>query len=747
MIKKIIFSTMLLFLMASTAYAYTDVASTRSDYEAIHRLSDMGIISGYNDGTFRPDSTITRAEFSSLMVNALGKSTEAKSMGNTLFFGDVPSSLWSAPYVNYVSSKGIVTGYPDGNFQPNKTVSFAESLTILLRVLDYKEDTVGYYWPDNYVDAGRSLGISDGLYYQNDQPITRGSAAVMIDRSIFTDICKKEDSLILENAGYKIIRDVVVLSSGREVKLSDSNTYTSKMSLDVKTGTFADYAVLDKNSRLVAVKSTGTGADVSRYSLSVYVNAVTDNTVSYLSNGVYGSYRLDSNFIIYNDGQKQTFAQAKSAVTAGCDLTFYGENEGVWDFAVVTADGVAPVIASHNYAESSATLEGTIINHLGLTVYRDGKSATLSDIAVNDVVYYNTLSNVMDCYSKKVTGIYYEALPSKSAVEKVTIGGKSYEIGSDSAAHMLGANASSFDIGDRVTLLLGKNDKAVFAVELEGTTIDEYGVVLSSGTRLSEDGETEIYAEIFSTSGEAREIITKTDYKNLIGSLVKIDYTNEKATLTECGTNSSYVGTLDTKNRTLNGKDILKSAVVIQRVGYNKGSSAQCVKLDLGTMTAKTVSAKQLLGVVVSGSFGDVMVLYVENVESTASFGIVTKAEDRKYTIYSNGTEKTYNTSFSVANLGRNTPVLFNLTGSDSDILQKLYKTASGRVEACDGSRIKIGTKVYDIAPDVQVIDISDNDAVSVGIDRITDGVYKSASIYSDTSQSSGGLIRIITVE
>ncbi len=737
--------------------AYTDVASDRADYEAIHRLGDLGIVSGYDDGSFLPQNTITRAEFARLVVSALGKDTEARSMGYNAAFGDVESGLWSAPYINYVTAQGIVSGYADGYFRPEQTISFAESLTILLRVIDYKEDTVGYYWPDNYVDAARTLGISDGLYYENGTAITRGDAAIMIDRMIFTDLCGREDNILLENAGYKVVRDAVVLSGGREVKLSDSNTYTSKMTIEASSGQFADYAVLDKSSNLVALKTTGKGANTSKYSMSVYVNSVADSTVSYVSNGKTGSYRCDSGFTVYNNGVKQTFSQAKASLGAGCDLTFYGERDGVWDFAVISEEELTPVLATHSYADNSNNLEGIAINTAGLTVYRDGKMAALSDIAVNDVVYYNTKSNVMDVYSKKATGIYYEAKPSKSAVEIVTVGGKDYEIGTGGAAAMLGANPNSFEIGDRVTLLLGKNDKAVFAVELSGAGTADYGVVLSTGEQVAQsginEGSTEIYADIFMTDGETHRIATATDYDHMIGSMVRVDYENTKAKLTKSGTTSGYVGTLDTKNRTLNGKDILKNAVVIQRTAYDDYDYAECELLDLSTMTAKEITDKQLLAVVSAGGFGDISIIYVDNLESTADFGVMSKVEEvtrgedtsYHYTIYSNGTEKTYSPNFGVSGLKRGTPVLFKITGSDSDTIKKLFKIADGAVADCDGSRIKIGNKVYNLAPDVQVIRLSSLGAVSV--DELTNGNISSAAIYSDTSANSACVIRIITVE
>lgn len=769
MLKKLISiaaSAAAVMLMAASAYAYTDVSADRYCYESVMRLGDLGIVSGYEDGSFRPDATITRAEYARIIVSAMDKETAAKSTGLISSFADVPGGLWSAPYINYVSTQGIVAGYSDGSFQPDKTISFAESLTILLRVLGYTEESVGYFWPNNYVDAASSLGISEGMGYGVNQPVTRGDAAVMLDRALFADLSGEKDKTLLEDTGYTLMKDMIVLESGNEnskllpaeVRLSDSKVYTSKMSLAASSGQFADYAVVDKDGYLVALKVTGKGANKAANQMSVYVNGITDNTVNYISNGATGSYRFDNGFTVYVDGEKTTFAQAKSSIKAGTDVTFYGEVYGSWSFAVVSADDeVAPVIAKHNYSAADTNLEGQTITQSGLTVYRDGKAASLSDIALDDVVYYNTRTNVMDVYSKKITGIYYDAQPSKAYVESVTVGNKSYAIGYDAAANALNATAGSFEIGDRVTLLLGKDDKAVFAVELSATAIGDYGVVLSTGEQIAasgaNEGSSEIYADVFMTDGEVYRLVTDRDYDTCIGQLVRISYENGTAKLVQQNKPSSGSGVLDKTNRTLNGKTILKDAAVIQRTSYEAEKYAECKLLDLDTMTAKEITSSQLLGIVSGTGFGDISLLFVKDVESIDSFGVVSgtvKGGDGSitgYKIYSNGGELTYQTSFTVAGLSVGMPVMYNLTGSDSDKLRQLYKIKAGTVSASDGSRIKVGDNVYSMSADVQIVNISDpSNYATISVDELKN-VSGTVTLYSDTSSSSACVIRVITVK
>lgn len=759
-IKKIVCTMLAVGITATmlpSAFAsYTDVTVGDYCYEAVCRLGDLGIVSGRDDGGFYPQETITRAEFARIIVSALGKDTEAKSMGSASRFADVESDRWYAPYVNYVSANGIVSGYPDGSFAPDATISFSEALTVMLRMIEYREETVGYFWPNNYIEAGKNLGVSDDMVYDVNQPITRGDAAIMLDRTIFTDICNKDGEIILAKSNMTVLKDMIVLSSGygsqNEVQLSNSNVYSSKMTIRPTEGQFASYAVLDKNGNLLAMKTSGSKANKSAVELAVFINGITDNTINYISNGITGTYRFDDNFSVYSNGNKGTFAQAKNSISAGCDLVFYGESYGNWSYAVVNgADNIEPTIANHDYTGAETEIDGVGIKLDGLTVYRDGTKAKLSDVKTNDVIYYNPQTNVMDVYNKKVTGVYYDAQPSKAYVETVTVGGKSYKVGSK-AVNKLNATDGSFEIGDRVTLLLGKNDKAVFAVELSNSAAGSYGVVLGTGTQIAQsgknEGSTEIYADIFTIYGETSRVVTERDYDDYIGKLVDINYNNGKATMTVHSTNSVDGGVLNKSQRTLDDKTLLKNVAIIQRTDYSKEEYAKCELLNLDTMTAKEIASDKILGAVVENKFGDISVLYVENVESTGTFGVISKVNKEGglgYNIYTDS-ENSYNSEVNLSGAKIGLGVEFKTNGRTIEKITALHNIKTGVISAVDGARIKIGGTVYQLSPNVVIVNIS-GAFKTVSMEELESGRYSSATIYSDTSASSSCVIRVITVK
>ena len=113
---------------------YSDVAATSWYNTAVSTLSSMGIITGYPDGTFRPNAAITRAEFAAI-ASRFERLTEG-----TKSFSDVPSSHWAAKYINFAATRGWVNGYADGTFRPNNSITRAEVAAVTCRLLERNAD-------------------------------------------------------------------------------------------------------------------------------------------------------------------------------------------------------------------------------------------------------------------------------------------------------------------------------------------------------------------------------------------------------------------------------------------------------------------------------------------------------------------------------------------------------------------------------------------------------------------------------
>ena len=108
---------------------YSDVNAGDWFNNAISTLSNAGIVTGYNDGTFRPNQPITRGEMAKIIANFANLNKGTKS------FTDL-SGHWSKTYVELAAGNGWIAGYPDGSFRPDQKITRAETVTMINRVLD-----------------------------------------------------------------------------------------------------------------------------------------------------------------------------------------------------------------------------------------------------------------------------------------------------------------------------------------------------------------------------------------------------------------------------------------------------------------------------------------------------------------------------------------------------------------------------------------------------------------------------------
>ncbi len=116
------------------ASSFNDVPVSHWAANYIGYMEQFGIVTGYADGSFRPDSPVTRAEFAAI-ASRFEKLTEgAKS------FADVPATYWAASYINFAATRGWVNGYADGTFRPENPITRAEVAAVTCRLLERTAD-------------------------------------------------------------------------------------------------------------------------------------------------------------------------------------------------------------------------------------------------------------------------------------------------------------------------------------------------------------------------------------------------------------------------------------------------------------------------------------------------------------------------------------------------------------------------------------------------------------------------------
>ena len=139
--------------------------------EAVELLNKIGIITGYEDGSFGPEKTITREQAAKIIaIMALGNDAASKLGVEKAPFPDVPATSQFAGYIGYCVSAGIIDGYRDGTFKPKNTLTGYQFAKMLLGVVGYgvNDEYVGNNWALNVARDGASTGLF------NDAVVTAG---------------------------------------------------------------------------------------------------------------------------------------------------------------------------------------------------------------------------------------------------------------------------------------------------------------------------------------------------------------------------------------------------------------------------------------------------------------------------------------------------------------------------------------------------------------------------------------------
>ena len=169
--------------------SFTD---TKEHYAEKHidKLFNYNIVSGYGDNTFRPDNVITRGEFAVIVSNALEKACGYNLNSSSAFF-DV-SGHYSEIYICKLVSCGIVNGFEDGTFRPDESITRGQAAIMACNMLLYcgiemkrcesYPDTVGHY-AEKHINSLKAFGVVNGYedgMFRPDENITRGQAAMYV---------------------------------------------------------------------------------------------------------------------------------------------------------------------------------------------------------------------------------------------------------------------------------------------------------------------------------------------------------------------------------------------------------------------------------------------------------------------------------------------------------------------------------------------------------------------------------------
>jgi len=174
--KKLLPAALLCLMIPVANAAFSDITNNHPHYDAITYVQGEGIVNGYEDGTYGPERQINRAEFTKIIMEVRGGSFEGNSC-----FSDVASE-WFAPYICSARNANIISGYSDGTFNPGGEINVAEAAKILVKALDIEASDNTDVWYRPFVEGLEAFDAIPMEITSFSNPLTRGQMAELIYR-------------------------------------------------------------------------------------------------------------------------------------------------------------------------------------------------------------------------------------------------------------------------------------------------------------------------------------------------------------------------------------------------------------------------------------------------------------------------------------------------------------------------------------------------------------------------------------
>lgn len=178
-----------------TTSSFSDIKDGAWCCRAVSTLTNMGIIKGYTDGTFQPNKSITRAELATIIARF------AKLDVNTKTFSDI-TGHWAQKSIELAAGNGWINGYEDGTFRPNNNITRAETFAMINRVLDRQTESVSDLLPTSEMNMWSDNLNENAWYYKDVQEATNYHKCDRVGDSVYEKWTEKVPDI--DWASYQI---------------------------------------------------------------------------------------------------------------------------------------------------------------------------------------------------------------------------------------------------------------------------------------------------------------------------------------------------------------------------------------------------------------------------------------------------------------------------------------------------------------------------------------------------------------
>ena len=540
---------------------FSDIGD-RSTAMAVESLRLLGVLDGYGDGTFRPGTVLNRAQFCKMAVYAMNGSSELSRYRTVTIFPDVKPSHWAAAYINMAAKgKDIISGYADGRFHPDRTVTVGQAVTILMRMLGYKDEDIGGIWPDSYMAEAATVGLTEGVSTNGSAGLTRAQAARLFLNLLRTPT--KEGGTTFASTLGQTVQGVLLSADteGGEGRLRlSTGTYTlteGKASNGMLNGMKGTLIVDSKSGRALTFVPEDLGSSKTVVLASAKATEMTDTSGN--------TYTVKSDTQVFQNGEAGSWGEAYTWLNAGTSVTLYLDAAGNVDYVFVGGGGNATSAVIVYEKGSTAGFASLAGGATGYTIYKNGVRASSGDMRKYDVATYSAVTNSIRVSDTRITGYYEDCSPNPSEPSKITVLGHEFNV-LPSAMQTV----SKFRPGDQITLLLTEDNQVAGAVEATGTTASGNAIGIAE---VSSGSATVNLLCGIQVKGSVK--LSASDVERLNGQLVRVS-SSKKDGLSLTRLTGGVSGDLDVENGKLGSRELAENVIIFQ----NDGSGLTAISLS-----------------------------------------------------------------------------------------------------------------------------------------------------------------------
>ena len=435
---------------AAGTSSFSDVTDPATAVNAdILRL--MGVADGTGGNRFNPGQKLTRAQFCTMVVNFMGMGDDVVLHSTRTIFTDVPSSHWARGYVNLAASTmledggasgsgsdseqkpagtPLISGIGDGRFLPDSQLTYAQAVTILIRVLGYSSSKVGAVWPDGYLNLAQSIGLTDGISAGPNDLIDRAQAAQLFVNALS---CETGDGKEYYTTLGSAKEDTILLAVNTE-----TDDGSAMGAVRTSNGTYlpdaedvAPTALVGRRGSLVLNDQSEIVTFVPDDSTAVTISLMGNAEPSYVSAAGGKRYTISGDTPIYtaNSEESKSYAEGYGTLTAGSRITLFtqrGKVTAIYAGSTSTAASEDAVVVVDG--ASAADFHKLTGGAEGYTILKNQQVINMSQIKPYDVVTYDSISNTLIVSDLRLTCRYQNPAPNAKAPQTIELLGHTFPV-------------------------------------------------------------------------------------------------------------------------------------------------------------------------------------------------------------------------------------------------------------------------------------------------------------------------------